>query len=192
MNLPNKITIARICLIPIFMLFLLVDLPLGEVELLNETISVSVLIAAFIFIIAAGTDWLDGYYARKLNLITSFGKFIDPLADKLLVTAALIGLVEVQFIPAWIAIVIISREFIVTGIRLVAAAEGDVIAASNLGKWKTLTQMIAIIATLLHNIPFSALSFPFADLMLYVAAILTIWSGVDYFMKNKHILLKSV
>jgi len=174
------------------MLFLLVDLPLGEVELLNETISVSVLIAAFIFIVAAGTDWLDGYYARKLNLITSFGKFIDPLADKLLVTAALIGLVEVQFIPAWIAIVIISREFIVTGIRLVAAAEGDVIAASNLGKWKTLTQMVAIIATLLHNIPFSALSFPFADLMLYVAAILTIWSGVDYFMKNKHILLKSV
>ncbi|MFS0786964.1 CDP-diacylglycerol--glycerol-3-phosphate 3-phosphatidyltransferase [Shouchella sp. 1P09AA] len=192
MNLPNKITIARICLIPIFMLFLLVDLPLGEVELLNETISVSLLIAAFIFIIAAGTDWLDGYYARKFNLITSFGKFIDPLADKLLVTAALIGLVEVQLIPAWIAIVIISREFIVTGIRLVAAAEGDVIAASNLGKWKTLTQMIAIIATLLHNIPFTALSFPFADLMLYIAAILTIWSGVDYFMKNKHIILKSV
>ncbi|MED4127232.1 CDP-diacylglycerol--glycerol-3-phosphate 3-phosphatidyltransferase [Shouchella miscanthi] len=192
MNLPNKITIARICLIPLFMLFLLVDLPFGELEMFNDTIAVSLLIAALIFIIAAGTDWLDGYYARKLNLITSFGKFIDPLADKLLVTAALIGLVEIQLIPAWIAIVIISREFIVTGIRLVAAAEGDVIAASNLGKWKTLTQMVAIIATLLHNIPFSAISFPFADLMLYVAAILTIWSGVDYFVKNKHIILKSV
>ncbi|AIC94768.1 MULTISPECIES: CDP-diacylglycerol--glycerol-3-phosphate 3-phosphatidyltransferase [Shouchella] len=192
MNLPNKITIARICLIPLFMLFLLVDLPFGELEMFNDTIAVSLLIAALIFVIAAGTDWLDGYYARKLNLITSFGKFIDPLADKLLVTAALIGLVEIQLIPAWIAIVIISREFIVTGIRLVAAAEGDVIAASNLGKWKTLTQMVAIIATLLHNIPFSAISFPFADLMLYVAAILTIWSGVDYFVKNKHIILKSV
>ncbi|WP_054712820.1 CDP-diacylglycerol--glycerol-3-phosphate 3-phosphatidyltransferase, partial [Bacillus sp. JCM 19041] len=166
MNLPNKITVARICLIPLFMLFLLVDMPLGETELFNETITNSMLIATLIFIIAAATDWLDGYYARKLSLITSFGKFLDPLADKLLVAAALIGLVEAHLIPAWIAIVIISREFAVTGIRLVAAAEGDVIAASNLGKWKTLTQMVAIIASLLHNIPFSALSFPFADLML--------------------------
>ncbi|WP_078391443.1 CDP-diacylglycerol--glycerol-3-phosphate 3-phosphatidyltransferase [Shouchella patagoniensis] len=192
MNLPNKITVARICLIPLFMLFLLVDMPLGETELFNETITNSMLIATLIFIIAAATDWLDGYYARKLNLITSFGKFLDPLADKLLVAAALIGLVEAHLIPAWIAIVIISREFAVTGIRLVAAAEGDVIAASNLGKWKTLTQMVAIIASLLHNIPFSALSFPFADLMLYIAALLTIWSGVDYFIKNKHVILKSM
>lgn len=117
---------------------------------------------------------------------------MDPLADKLLVAAALIGLVELQLVPAWITIVIISREFAVTGIRLVAAAEGDVIAASNLGKWKTLTQMVAIIATLLHNIPFSALSLPFADIMLYIAAFLTIWSGIDYFLKNKHVILKSM
>lgn len=192
MNLPNKITIARIFMIPLFMVFLLVDVPLGEVSLLDVTISNSILVATAIFIVAAATDWLDGYYARKLNLITSFGKFLDPLADKLLVAAALIGLVELQLIPAWITIVIISREFAVTGIRLVAAAEGDVIAASNLGKWKTLTQMVAIIATLLHNIPFSAFSLPFADIMLYIAAFLTIWSGIDYFLKNKHVILKSM
>ncbi|MBM7837713.1 CDP-diacylglycerol--glycerol-3-phosphate 3-phosphatidyltransferase [Alkalihalobacillus xiaoxiensis] len=192
MNLPNKITIARICMIPLFMVFLLVEVPLGEVSLFDVTISNSILVATAIFIVAAATDWLDGYYARKLNLITSFGKFLDPLADKLLVAAALIGLVELQLVPAWITIVIISREFAVTGIRLVAAAEGDVIAASNLGKWKTLTQMVAIIATLLHNIPFSALSLPFADIMLYIAAFLTIWSGIDYFLKNKHVILKSM
>lgn len=192
MNLPNKITIARICMIPLFMVFLLVEVPLGEVSLFDVTISNSILVATAIFILAAATDWLDGYYARKLNLITSFGKFLDPLADKLLVAAALIGLVELQLVPAWITIVIISREFAVTGIRLVAAAEGDVIAASNLGKWKTLTQMVAIIATLLHNIPFSALSLPFADIMLYIAAFLTIWSGIDYFLKNKHVILKSM
>ncbi|GAF12946.1 CDP-diacylglycerol-glycerol-3-phosphate 3-phosphatidyltransferase [Bacillus sp. JCM 19046] len=179
-------------MIPLFMVFLLVEVPLGEVSLFDVTISNSILVATAIFILAAATDWLDGYYARKLNLITSFGKFLDPLADKLLVAAALIGLVELQLVPAWITIVIISREFAVTGIRLVAAAEGDVIAASNLGKWKTLTQMVAIIATLLHNIPFSALSLPFADIMLYIAAFLTIWSGIDYFLKNKHVILKSM
>jgi CDP-diacylglycerol---glycerol-3-phosphate 3-phosphatidyltransferase len=192
LNLANKITVARICLIPAFMLFLLVDWPLGETEWFQQPITYSMLVATAIFVVASATDWLDGYYARKLDLVTSFGKFLDPLADKLLVTAALIGLVEAQLVPAWIAIVIISREFAVTGIRLVAAAEGDVIAASKLGKWKTLTQIIAIIASLLHNIPFSALSFPFASIMLWIAALLTIWSGIEYFVKNKHVILKSM
>ncbi|WP_100373139.1 CDP-diacylglycerol--glycerol-3-phosphate 3-phosphatidyltransferase [Bacillus sp. FJAT-45037] len=191
MNLPNKITISRIFLIPIFMIFMLAPLPLGEWEWLGVTIPVAHFIAALLFIFAASTDWLDGYYARKLNLVTNFGKFLDPLADKLLITAALIGLVELQLLPAWIAIVIISREFAVTGIRLVAAADGQVIAASNLGKWKTVWQIIGISALMLYNLPFEALSIPFAMISIWIATILTILSGVDYFIKNRHVVMSS-
>lgn len=190
-NLPNKITISRVFLIPVFMVFMLAPLQLGEVIFFQVTMPVSHLIAAIIFIIASATDWIDGYLARKYQLITNFGKFLDPLADKLLVTAAFVALVEAGFAPAWMVIVILAREFAVTGIRLVAAAEGDVIAASKLAKWKTTFQIIAIAALLLYNIPFSALSFPFAQLMLWLALLLTILSGFDYFWKNKEILLKS-
>ncbi|WP_100404421.1 CDP-diacylglycerol--glycerol-3-phosphate 3-phosphatidyltransferase [Bacillus solitudinis] len=191
MNLPNKITISRIFLIPLFMVFLLAPLPLGEVELLGTIIPVSHLVATGIFIFASATDWLDGYYARKLNLVTNFGKFLDPLADKLLITAALIALVELQIIAAWMAIIIISREFAVTGIRLVAAADGEVIAASQLGKLKTVSQIVAISACMLHNIPFAFVSLPFDMLAIWIATILTLISGIDYFLKNQHILLKS-
>ncbi|GAF63582.1 CDP-diacylglycerol--glycerol-3-phosphate 3-phosphatidyltransferase [Alkalihalobacillus trypoxylicola] len=190
MNLPNKITVSRMILIPIFMVFLLVDLPFGTFEWLGVEIPVHHFIAALIFIFASSTDWLDGYYARKLNLVTNFGKFLDPLADKLLVTAALIGLVQIDLLAGWIAIVIISREFAVTGIRLIAAADGDVIAASPLGKWKTVFQIIGISALMLYNIPFSIISFPFDQIMIWIATILTIVSGVDYFIKNKHVLAK--
>ncbi|TWI55227.1 CDP-diacylglycerol--glycerol-3-phosphate 3-phosphatidyltransferase [Halalkalibacter nanhaiisediminis] len=191
MNLPNKITISRIFLIPLFMLFLLAPLPFGDINFLGTTLPLAHLIAALIFIVASATDWLDGYYARKLNLVTNFGKFLDPLADKLLITAALIALVELQLLPAWMAIVIISREFAVTGIRLVASAEGEVIAASQLGKLKTVTQIVAISALMLHNWPFQAFSLPFDMIAIWVATFLTIISGVDYFKKNQHILLKS-
>ncbi|TSB46470.1 CDP-diacylglycerol--glycerol-3-phosphate 3-phosphatidyltransferase [Alkalicoccobacillus porphyridii] len=191
MNLPNKITVSRIFLIPVFMLFLLIDWPFGVIEFYGTELTVSNLIAALIFIIASATDWLDGYYARKLNLITNFGKFLDPLADKLLVTAALIGLVEAGVVAAWMVIVILSREFAVTGIRLVAAADGDVIAASQLAKWKTASQIVAISICLLHNVPFSALSIPLDQISIWIATILTIVSGVDYFLKSKHVLLKS-
>ncbi|WP_059105263.1 CDP-diacylglycerol--glycerol-3-phosphate 3-phosphatidyltransferase [Shouchella shacheensis] len=193
MNVPNKITLARIALIPVFMFFLLVDVPMGNLNLGGVDLPVSVFVAAIIFIVAAATDWLDGYYARKLQLVTSFGKFLDPLADKLLVTAALVGLVQIspELVPAWIVIIILSREFAVTGIRLVAAGDGDVIAASQLGKWKTVSQMVAIIACLLHNFPFQAIGLPFASIALWVAVVLTIWSGIDYFTKNKHVLMKS-
>ncbi len=170
---------------------MLAPLPLGEWEWLGVTIPVAHFIAALLFIFAASTDWLDGYYARKLNLVTNFGKFLDPLADKLLITAALIGLVELQLLPAWIAIVIISREFAVTGIRLVAAADGQVIAASNLGKWKTVWQIIGISALMLYNLPFEALSIPFAMISIWIATILTILSGVDYFIKNRHVVMSS-
>ena len=191
MNLPNKITLARVFLIPLFMIFMLVPLDLGEWMVFGETIPVAHLIAAVIFIIASVTDWIDGYLARKYNLITNFGKFIDPLADKLLVTAAFVSLVELKLVPSWIVILILSREFAVTGIRLVAASDGDVIAASKLAKWKTACQIIAIIALLFYNIPFSAVRFPFADIMLWLALLLTILSGFDYFWKNKATLLKS-
>ncbi|MGP4080154.1 CDP-diacylglycerol--glycerol-3-phosphate 3-phosphatidyltransferase [Pseudalkalibacillus sp. R45] len=191
MNLPNKITVSRVVLIPIFMVFLLVPFDWGTFEVMNGEIPTHHFIAALIFIIASCTDWIDGYYARKLNLVTNLGKFLDPLADKLLITAALIGLVELQLAPAWMVILILSREFAVTGLRLIAAGDGDVIAASQMGKLKTWIQIIAIAALLLHNVPFTIVGFPFADIALWAATIITVYSGWDYFMKNKHIMLKS-
>jgi CDP-diacylglycerol---glycerol-3-phosphate 3-phosphatidyltransferase len=173
------------------MIFLLSPIGLGHFSIFGYQLPIAHFIGALLFILAASTDWLDGYYARKYNLVTNFGKFLDPLADKLLMTAALIALVELSFLPAWIAILIISREFAVTGIRLVAAVDGQVIAASNLGKWKTVFQIIAVSALMLHNLPFEIIGFPFDMITVWIATILTIVSGWDYFMKNKHIVLKS-
>lgn len=173
------------------MVFLLVDFGFSEFVTAHVSIPLEHLIAVTIFIVAAATDWLDGYYARRYQLVTNLGKFLDPLADKLLITAAFVSLVELDMFPAWMAIVIISREFAVTGIRLIAAGDGDVIAASSLGKLKTVFQIIAIAAIMLHNYPFIAVSFPFAQIMAWLATILTIVSGIDYFVKNSHVLLKS-
>jgi len=191
MNLPNKITVSRILLIPIFMILMLVPFHWGKVHLLGVDLPVTHLAGALLFIIASATDWVDGYLARKLNLVTNMGKFLDPLADKLLVSAALIILVELQFAPSWIVIIIISREFAVTGLRLLLAGEGEVVAANMLGKIKTWTQIVAISALLLHNIIFEMVSFPFANLALWVAMIFTIWSGWDYFAKNMHVFRNS-
>lgn len=191
MNIPNKITIIRIILIPGFLIFLLAPISIGAVTIDGDKISVSHFIAALIFIIASATDGLDGYYARKYNLITDLGKFLDPLADKLLITAALVALVQLDAVPSWMAIIILCREFAVTGLRLIAVKEGIVIAASKLAKWKTRIQIISISALLLHNIPFSYFDLPFDALSLWAAMIITIVSGWDYFVKNKH-LLKSI
>lgn len=188
MNLPNKITIARILLIPFFMIVMLAPLDWGMFEIGAESIEVTHLVGALIFIIASTTDWIDGYYARKLNLVTNLGKFLDPLADKLLVSAALIILVELGLAPSWMVIIIISREFAVTGLRLVLAGEGEVVAANMLGKVKTWAQIVAVSALLLHNLPFSLIPFPFATIALWIAVIFTVVSGWDYFMKNKHAL----
>ncbi|MDQ0175733.1 CDP-diacylglycerol--glycerol-3-phosphate 3-phosphatidyltransferase [Bacillus chungangensis] len=186
MNLPNKITISRICLIPVFLVMMLVPFSWGNISLTNAELPISQLIGALIFIIASTTDWIDGYIARKYNLITNLGKFLDPLADKLLVSAALIVLVELNVAPSWMVIVIISREFAVTGLRLVLAGTGEVVAANMLGKIKTVTQLIAISLLLLHDFPFSSFSaFPFGMVMLWIAVFFTIWSGWDYFNKNK-------
>jgi len=176
MNLANKITIARIFLVPIFMIFLLSKIPYG------------ITIATIIFIIAALTDSLDGYIARSKNQVTKLGKFMDPLADKLLVTAALVSLVQMDKLPAWVVVIIISREFIVSVFRSVAASEGVVIAASPWGKAKTISQIVAIIALLFNNYPFSLINFPFAKISVIVAIILTVVSGFDYIYKNKKIL----
>ncbi|MCY9371078.1 CDP-diacylglycerol--glycerol-3-phosphate 3-phosphatidyltransferase [Bacillus haynesii] len=183
-NLPNKITLSRIALIPVFMVIMLVPFQWGSVSFGSESIPVTHLIGALLFIFASVTDWVDGYYARKLNLVTNFGKFLDPLADKLLVSSALIILVHYHFAPAWMAIVIISREFAVTGLRLVLAGTGEVVAANMLGKVKTWAQIIAISALLLHNLPFELVSFPFGSLALWVAVFFTVVSGWDYFAKN--------
>lgn len=188
MNLANKITLARIFLVPIIMLFLLVRFDWGTFNLAGISVTYSDLIATFIFIVAASTDGLDGYIARKKKIVTNLGKFLDPLADKLLITAALISLVGNGSVAAWMAIVIISREFAVTGLRLVAAADGQVISASGLGKIKTITQIVAIVAVMLNNFPFGVLGLPFDVLAMWVAVLITIISGVDYFVKNKQVI----
>lgn len=191
MNLPNKITVSRIFLIPLFLIVMLVPFSWGEAAFLGVEMPVTHLVGALIFIIASATDWVDGYYARKLNMVTNLGKFLDPLADKLLVSAALIVLVDLELAASWIVIVIISREFAVTGLRLVLAGEGEVVAANMLGKVKTWAQIVAISALLLHNIIFELISVPFDDIALWVAMIFTIWSGWDYFYKNRAAFINS-
>ncbi|CDQ40047.1 MULTISPECIES: CDP-diacylglycerol--glycerol-3-phosphate 3-phosphatidyltransferase [Virgibacillus] len=191
MNIPNKITISRILLIPIFIILMSVPFNWGTWNIGEAELPVSHFIAGLLFIIAAATDWVDGHYARKYNLVTNLGKFLDPLADKLLVSAALIILVEVGVAPAWVVIIIISREFAITGLRLVAAGEGIVLAAGSMGKLKTATQMVAIAVLLLHNFPFSYIGFPFGEVMLYISLLFTVISGVDYFVKNWHVMRDS-
>ncbi len=171
MNLPNMLTIGRIILVPVFMIAILCQIPGGMYW------------AAGIFIIASFTDFLDGYLARKNNQVTNFGKIMDPLADKLLVAAALICLVQLGDVPAWIAILILGREFAVTGLRSVAAAEGIVVAASKLGKFKTVTQMIALVLLILKANVVALCGYNLGMLFLYVALFMTLYSGIDYFVK---------
>ena len=189
MNLANRITLIRIFLVPIMMFFLLVKtdyFPAIHVE--SFEITYNQIIAAMIFIIAASTDGLDGYIARSRKMVTNLGKLLDPLADKLLVAAVLISLVDMGKCDAWIAIVIISREFAVTGLRQIALLEGAVVAASKWGKIKTAAQITAIILMLLNNFPFEFIGFRFDEVMLWVAALVTVYSGIDYFVKNKNVL----
>lgn len=175
MNLPNKLTLLRVILIPFFIWSLMLNN--GETQSFRY-------IAVAIFIIASLTDLLDGKIARKYNLVTNFGKFMDPLADKLLVCSALICLVALDQFPVWMAIIIVSREFIISGFRLIAVEQGLVIAASYWGKFKTTFQMIAIVLLIL-NIP--ALG-TVATVMIWIALILTVVSLVDYIVKNHQVL----
>ena len=176
MNLANKLTIMRVILIPFFVFFLLSPYfpAYGNY------------IAVAIFIVASLTDMLDGKIARKYNLVTNFGKFMDPLADKLLVCSAMICLIELDRLAAWIVIVIIAREFIISGFRLVASDNGVVIAASYWGKFKTTFQMLMVIVLILDiQMPFFQI---LGTVLTYVALILTVVSLIDYIVKNKDVL----
>lgn len=188
MNLANKITVARIFLVPIIMFFLLINIKTPDIHIQDFSITYNQIIATLIFVIAASTDSLDGYIARKRKLVTNLGKLLDPLADKLLVTAVLISLVEMDKLPAWMVVVIISREWAVTGLRQIALLEGNVVAASKWGKWKTATQITAIVALLINNFPFAFIDFPFDQIASWLATIITIYSGIDYFVKNKDVI----
>ncbi len=174
MNLPNKLTMLRVCLIPFFVVFMLTDLA-GEA---------SRYAALAIFIAASLTDLADGKIARKYNLVTNFGKFMDPLADKLLVCSALICLIQTGQLPAWYVIIIIAREFIISGFRLIASDNGIVIAASYWGKFKTTSQMILIVLMIL-NLPALTLV---TQIFYWIALALTVVSLIDYMKKNFQVL----
>lgn len=182
MNLPNKLTMLRIILIPIMVVAYYINAL--EVEAFWG-ISWKYFIIVLVFIIASLTDFLDGYLARKLNLVTTFGKFIDPLADKLLVMAALLLLADAGLVWSWLVIVILAREFIVSGIRLVAISEGKVIAAGNLGKYKTASTMVAIIFMFISPL------YIIGYWIMILALVLTVVSGYDYLVKNLDVILKS-
>lgn len=171
MNTPNKLTILRMILVPFFLVSFYIEIKNSDSSLIISTI---------IFAVASITDFFDGYLARKYNLVTDFGKFMDPLADKILVAAAMICLVGASRMPAWMAVLIISREYAISILRAIAAASGKVIAASSGGKIKTVTQIAAIIMLLLN--------IPFAMYVMIVAVVATFYSGVEYIYKNRHLL----
>lgn len=173
-NLANGLTIFRILLIPVFMVFLL------EFELLPYSDAIAVVI----FVIAALTDTLDGYFARSRNAVTVLGQFLDPVADKLLISAALVSLVALDRISAWIAMIIISREIAVSGLRMVAAAEKVVIPASRLGKLKTFSQIVAVIALIVPEFGF-IMGRPLSWYLIMLAALITVVSGIEYFIKAR-------
>lgn len=173
MNLPNRLTLIRMILALPFIYFL-------QGAPSSSTFRI---IALVIFTVASITDFLDGYLARKHNLITDFGKLMDPLADKILVISALVIFVDIDYIPAWMSIVVIAREFLISGIRTLAAAKGEVIPAGNLGKFKTTSQMVVIILMMLLG------NNPYNFYMMLIPVVLTVWSGWEYTVKAKHYFL---
>ena len=174
MNLANKLTMLRLLGVPVFIV-------------LFNIYGTDNLITALVFALVAFTDFLDGYVARKYQMITTFGKFMDPLVDKVLTLAGFVMLTGVGLIPSWTVVVIIFRELLITGLRTVAASNNVTIAASNLGKAKTVSQFIAIIAFLLYGVLTGLQDWVFS-LLLYISVILTIISGLEYLIKNKHVL----
>jgi len=186
MNLPNKLTVLRIFLVPVFLFFLLVT-----------SIPQHALFAFLAFVAASVTDWLDGSIARKQNLITTFGKFLDPLADKILVLAAMIAFIPLGFCSAVAVIIVITREFAVTSLRLVAASDGVVIAAGKSGKVKTAVQMVCIVAILFFYALSGIVTLPFAlepaaQILMWITAALAVYSGAEYLITNAEFFTKSM
>lgn len=175
MNLPNKLTLLRALMVPVFVFFMLFP---------TENVVLFRILACAVFCVASFTDFLDGYIARKEHLVTNFGKFMDPLADKLLVSSALICMVPFSYLPAWYVIVLIAREFVISGFRLIAAEQNVVIAASYFGKFKTACQMIMIILLILQLPTLEVLT----KTLVVLSFILTIVSLLDYLYKNRSIL----
>jgi len=174
MNLPNRLSLLRVVLIPVCLGLLYVGTPLFDA------------LALAVFLIASFTDFLDGHIARSRNLVTDFGKFVDPVADKLLVLSTMILLTAQGKMPAWMVIIVLARDLAVDGLRMVASLKGRVIAAGKLGKIKTVSQMAAISLAIIHNWPFG--TFPMKDILAYVMVAFTLWSGADYFIKNRSVL----
>ena len=174
MNLPTKLSIARVLCIPAVAVLLYLN---------DDTCRI---VALVLFILASLTDLLDGHIARKYNMVTDFGKFIDPVADKLLVLTTLVMLVRNGMMEAWVVLIILCRELAVDGLRMVAVGQGKVIAAGKIGKWKTTFQMVTIATILLFNQPCFATWY--TGILTGVSVALTLWSGVDYFVKNKSVL----
>lgn len=188
MNLPNKLTVLRIFMIPLFMILALIPFDWGTIDILGSSIEGQMLAATIVFALASYTDWLDGKIARKHNIVSNFGKFADPLADKMLVMTALIILVELGLAPSWVVAIIVCRELAVTGLRLLLVEQGGTVMAAALpGKIKTVTQMFAIILLLLDNFPFAFTGIPVDQILLYTCLFFTVYSGVDYFYNARHI-----
>lgn len=179
MNLPNKLTLLRICLIPVFVILML------------SQINNFFLIACIVFMVASITDFLDGRIARKHNLVTDFGKFMDPLADKLLVLSALICMIDYDLVAGWMVIIIVARELTVSILRAIAADNGKVIAASGGGKIKTTSQMIAIIFLLIGANFSNDIILLIGTVVMYIATIFTLYSGIDYLYKNRDLFMNS-
>lgn len=197
MNLPNKLTLIRLGLVPLFVVVYLFPYQMFGIyiptyDILYSQISILDIVLFIIFVTASITDYLDGYLARKNGMVTTFGKFIDPIADKLIVNTALLLLASSHHISIVIPIIMISRDMIVDAIRMVASQKNVVLAASFLGKAKTMTQMIAIGILLLHNVVFKALGIPMDQILIWVATIISVISGIEVFVKNQQYILESM
>ena len=175
-------------MIPIFLILVVVPFDWGTIEILGSSINVRLLIAMIVFALASITDWLDGKIARERNIVSNFGKFADPLADKMLVMTALILLVDINLAPGWVVSIIVSRELAVTGLRLLLVEQGGTVLAAALpGKIKTVTQMLAIILLLIGNFPFAMTGIRVDLIVLYVSLFFTVYSGIDYFYNARYI-----
>lgn len=196
MNLPNRLTVTRLCLVPVFIALYLcpyfTDISVPQIHILFTDISVIQLLAFIVFLGASLTDFLDGYLARKNHLVTTFGKFVDPIADKMLVNSALILLTWNNKMSVIALIVMLLRDTFVDGVRLVASSSNRVLAASIYGKLKTVTQMVGICLLLLNNPIFAHWDIPFANYVINIAACVSLLSGIDYFWENRDLIMESM